>query len=648
MKGRFSGYDFSIFLASSQSAGGKFQKRTELRSGKRSSSKGMRAYKSLAARGARGNMIAFLSAVTLGLVLAVLFFALKYTRMLGSNQEQRTAIEGAALQVANDISRIVYEDPNFGFVAISDFAPIGYDTKARDNQLTPVRGINTILGTVRLDMIIADAMGNSEMQTLAQADYQNAMKAVQSLQSELTDACSASPKNDHRDWDGNIINVTQDAVAAYNQNIIRMSGSQTALDPSSVKITLGILTNGASTNTAIPTPASYANVTAAQTKVDTFPNNQAVTCYKSFTNIPYGNGVSNAFVFCGVDNSLKLVDISQFTTNISGLPYALTSIVKVEGDQVYQADSQNYAATRVHSIACAQPASAGDPRPFPGAMVLGFPNGVMPEITSLNDILNKPGIAKIPMSVSTSTTGDTGNNPIVPAIGNPGVGTTGSIGGYHWLRRAGTKANVQSIINVFGQALTSVGGGGTIITGTGSMNTVQPGMMYVYAFDTTGNAQLSAQVETPSRQILESNHQLVGKSMSNVTSSNGNAYGVVWSDMVAFPGTLYGGSHAGEPLLGQTQASDWDGAGTSSGVPILSLGGLLGLVEQIVFPILSALSSLTSLIFGYPVSTADVVRGPHVVVPAPLATTRTPRDTYTQQGLAVDMEIPQVITPALW
>src|ERR1700728_4793060 len=78
----------------------------------------------------RGNMIAFIAAVTLGLVLAILFFALKYTRMLGSNQEQRTAIEGAALQVANDISRIVYEDPNFGIIALSDFAPIGANTLA--------------------------------------------------------------------------------------------------------------------------------------------------------------------------------------------------------------------------------------------------------------------------------------------------------------------------------------------------------------------------------------------------------------------------------------------------------------------------------------------------------------------------------------
>jgi hypothetical protein len=246
----------------------------------------------------RGNMIVFIGAVTLGLVLAILFFALKYTRMLGSNQEQRTAIEGAALQVANDISRIVYEDPNFGIIALSDFAPIGANTLAADGQPTPVRGINTVLGTVRLDMIIADAVSNPQMQSLALADYKNAVKANNNLQAALVDACSTSPQNTHLDWDGNPVNVYSDALVAYNQNIIRMSGSQSAIDPASMKITLGILTKGAATNTAVPQPSNYSNVSSSQTQVETI-NNVATTVYKSYTNIPYD---SQPFIFSGVDN----------------------------------------------------------------------------------------------------------------------------------------------------------------------------------------------------------------------------------------------------------------------------------------------------------------------------------------------------------
>ncbi|HEY9784259.1 MAG TPA: pilus assembly protein TadG-related protein, partial [Candidatus Obscuribacterales bacterium] len=73
----------------------------------------------LAARRPRGNMIVMITALTAGVVIALLFFALAYTRMLGGNQEQRTAIEAAALAAAKDLSRIVIEDPNFGWIGLS-------------------------------------------------------------------------------------------------------------------------------------------------------------------------------------------------------------------------------------------------------------------------------------------------------------------------------------------------------------------------------------------------------------------------------------------------------------------------------------------------------------------------------------------------
>ncbi len=589
----------------------------------------------------RGNMIVFVAAITLGLVLAILFFALKFTRMLGSNQEQKTAIEGAALQVANDISRIVYEDPNFGIIALSDFAPIGANTLAADGQPTPVRGINTVLATVRLDMIIADAIGSPQMKALAQADYQNAILANNNLQSAIQDACSPTPQQAHLDWDGNPVNVYSDALVAYNQNIIRMSGSQTAVDPSSLKITLGILSKGAATNTAVPQPASYSNVSPGQTQVETI-NNQQVTCYKSYTKITYD---SLPFVFCGVDNSLKLVDISQFSTNTSGLPYFLTSIVKVEGDQVYQKDG-NAPATRVHSVACAQPASAGDPRPFPGAMVIGFPNGVPPEIKSPTTIFNDPFLSKIPVQISTSPTGDNGNTPTYPSTSlgpYPTVGVTIGIGGYHFIKRAGTRPNVTAVLNMLSTPFSSISG-----------YSPTAGTMFVYAFDNNGNPQPTTQTESPTRTILSSNHQLTAKSKVTFTSSNGTTYGAVMSDVVAIPGSTYGGTHAGEPLLGAGQANNWNG-----GQSITLVGGIIGgLIVPLVMALLSTLNLLltvittvTSMLLGIPPASSGwspaSVRPPNVVRPPNSTAPRVARDTYTQQGLAVDMEFPKAPQPAL-
>ncbi|HEY9679964.1 MAG TPA: hypothetical protein V6C86_00050 [Oculatellaceae cyanobacterium] len=583
----------------------------------------------------RGNMIAFIGAVTLGLVLAILFFALKYTRMLGTNQEQRTAIEGAALQVANDISRIVVDDPNFGLIALSDNGATGFDTNATDGQPTPVRGINTILATVRLDMIIADALKNTAMQQVAQQDYTNAVAAVGNLQAALSDACSQNPSSDHRDWDGNVVNIYQDAQTAYNSNIIRMSGTQSALDPSSLKITLGVLSNGASTNTAIPQPSNYSNVTSDQTKVDTFPNGQVVTCYKSYVDIPYNQ---HDFVFCGLDNSLKLVDQKQFTTNISNLPAAVTvsSIVKVEADQVYQADANGPSlsqgangATRVHSAACAQACSVLDPRPFPGQLNIGFPTGSLPEVGSPGDILMSPTISPVPIGMRSPNPGDTTYAtppllglpipaliipPLTPYIATPSLGLAGGVGIIHWIRRAGTRPNVQSVVNAMASPF----------------NTTPTGLVYQYTFDANGNVVITPQAEAPNALIAESNQQLVGKAFKTIVSKNGNTYGVVFSDLVAHEGRTNGGSHAGEPLLPKAANS----------TTIVSVSGPANPLGALWAAVYTLLTTLLNLLFPpNPVTT-------HSVVPPTATTTRTARDTYSNAGgIAVDIEFVKIPVP---
>jgi hypothetical protein len=584
--------------------------------------------KTVKLRQSRGNMIAFIGAVTLGLVLAILFFALKYTRMLGTNQEQRTAIEGSALQVANDISRIVYEDPNFGLIALSDNGATGFDTTANDGQATPVRGINTILATVRLDMIIADALKNSSMQKVAQADYANAVKAVANLQGALNDACLPTPTSDHRDWDGNIVNVYQDAQTAYNSNIIRMSGTQSALDPSSLKITLGVLANGASTNTAIPQPSQYSNVTSDQTKVDTFPNGQVVTCYKSYVDIPYDN---YDFVFCGLDNSLKLVDQKQFSTSLGSLPQSVTvnSIVKVEADQVYQGDANGPSlsqgangGTRIHSVACAQACNALDPRPFPGQMNIGFPTGTLPEINTPGDILGNTPIGVVPIGIRTPNPGD--NNyqtpplfgvpftpPLSPYVALPPLNMAGGLGIIHWVRRAGTRPNVQSVVNAMGTPF----------------STSSTGQQYVFTFDSSGNVVITPQPEVASAAVVQSNQQLVGKAYVPFVSKNGSTYGVIFSDTVAFEGRTQGGDHAGEPLKNAT-------------VSMVNISGPASPLSALLAAILKLIDALLAFLFpGWSPTT-------HTVVPPTSTMTRTARDTYANPGgVAVDMEFVKIPVP---
>src|SRR5215475_8759131 len=107
-----------------------------------------------AIRNNSGSMLVLVGAILLGVLLALLFFALNYVRMLGAHEEQRTAIEAAALAAARDITNIVVEDPNCGLVSLSDVAPKGNNTRAGDNYDLPIQGINTLLATVRIDAIV--------------------------------------------------------------------------------------------------------------------------------------------------------------------------------------------------------------------------------------------------------------------------------------------------------------------------------------------------------------------------------------------------------------------------------------------------------------------------------------------------------------
>ena len=133
-------------------------------------------------RNERGTL-ALVCGVTITLVTLAIF-ALQFTRILGTEQEQRTAIEAASLAAAKDLSRIVVDDPNVGFVALSDYPATGNGTAAGDNFDLPVQSINSILATSRLDCIIADWWNNPIMKQYATRDYQNAVAAETDMKDE--------------------------------------------------------------------------------------------------------------------------------------------------------------------------------------------------------------------------------------------------------------------------------------------------------------------------------------------------------------------------------------------------------------------------------------------------------------------------------
>jgi hypothetical protein len=405
-------------------------------------------------------MLVLITAVTIGIVLGLIFFGLNFVRILGSGAEQKKAIEAAALAASNDLSRIVINTPEFGYVSISDSAPVGTHTEAGDNYFLQVKSVNTLMGTARLEKMLAQAMTPTDpgdtLNYLADLDLTNVKAVAAKLEAVLVPTMLSG--GTAKDINGNDVTPYTDALAAYQNNCIRMSGKSTYV-PNSLKLTLGQVTQQLATNIPVPQTALFSG---------NVPNSDQINnMYASNTLVPFGG---NNYVFMAVGSTSSLLDPKNFVATVPGLPYQYPSIVKAEAQQIIY-DNQNPNGETIWCASCAEPASIYDPLPAPGAMSFSFPDGMVKEITSphsmLADAKLNSTLANDSSDIFTSSGGDypadagsTLTNeswppppPVVPAPPAPGSAQKPPIGViyraalFDWFRRAGTKAKIDSVVS---------------------------------------------------------------------------------------------------------------------------------------------------------------------------------------------------------
>lgn len=586
-------------------------------------------------------MLVLIAGVTAILLVGLVVFCFQMTRITGSYNEQRTSIEAAALAAAHDLSVIVFKDPNIGYVALSDAPPIGTNIGARDGYSVPVIGINTLLATVRVDMIIADLLNDSIMQQRALADYNNAANARNSLVAKLKTAVAGNGAIE-TDKDGNQLNPVADAITAYNQNVIRMAAQgRNNLVPNSMKLQLGCIPNSATTvsmtNTPIPMPAGSGFVNA---------NQQQNGNYLAFINIPYK---ASNFVFAGLTGSTLLVDPLSFSTTCPGIPnqnLLIPSVVQCAADQIYHdKDEHGQPLNRtIHIVSCAQCENSPDPRPHPGALTVSFPNGVPTELTNILSLYysgapNGPHYvnwAPVDEFEMANNGGDypeksLTNNFVLPywaadpnvqapfSPQHPYATQAMSLAIYDWIRLGGATVNIQELQNFFNNS---------------SFNQAPLTQAQIYFFEMTPivNAQ-----GVPTSQIVLTNNMLVppavaGAAPANQTvlsrqvsenqwlaisgaaikSANGLYYDLDIKDNVYTPGPTAGGQHAGQPLGNQLPPN------AVASAPGGSSGG--------------------ALVPGLELDQPPPVGGEFA---APQGGGNAPRPTYTQMGQAVDIRFRQ-------
>ena len=311
-------------------------------------------------RNPKGNMLVLILAVTLGIITALVIFMMSYVRLMGTQSEQKTAIEAAALAAAREMSKIVVNTPQYGYVGLSDSAPNGVGTQVNDGYDTSVHSINTLLGTTLVDYLIAEDLGSTrggnEMRELARQDLNNAKAAASTLMTAIQ--ASITPTGSATDKNGNTIRPYQEALNAYNSNSIRIAGNSSYVN-GSLQLSLGAITGGAPTNVRLPVGWSSSWPTAKT----------ANGRYKSYTVFTRG---TEDWVFAGIEETVKLVDPAKFVATHGGLPYEYDTIVRAQATQNI---NDNGTTRSIMSSACAQPASVYDPLPAPGALVVAYPDG---------------------------------------------------------------------------------------------------------------------------------------------------------------------------------------------------------------------------------------------------------------------------------
>ena len=482
-------------------------------------------------RNKKGGGILPLLLVTLGgIVLVLAVFSWRFTSMLGTHQEQTTATQAAALAAARAMSSIVVNDPQFGYISLTDSAAKGKGITASDGYALPVRSFNDLLATIRLDMIIADTIGDQSMRQFADADYQSLMGAKDRLIQSLQAAAYGQQQFDR---EGQAVDVIAEATNAYNANIVRMGGNGATLIPGSLKISIGCIP-GSRTNTQTPLPSTYA-FTPASAQENNF--------YRAYINVPYSG---KDFVFAAIHDSIFLVDHSKFQLD-PGLPYFVPSIVRAEADEQYMGNNTPGSEGKhvVHVTACAQCGTPPEPHNAPGALFVSFPDGKLGELGKVADFRTDPILNTTALAIRTTTSGD--DYP-QGKLGGTTVGWAPSAAQmwsrvfYDWLRRGGPTVNVKAVVDMQTDAIAP------------SFASNDLGFINVYTFYSTGSSKgwiKKRSLETNPRIYgVLSDQQICATSLKPfLATSRGYPFDVTFIDNVYRSGTASGGKHGGEPIV---------------------------------------------------------------------------------------------------
>lgn len=465
-----------------------------------------------------GNILLVVLATISMLIVPLLIFISQFGVYFTERLRVQNIIEAAGLVVANDVSRIVINDSNFGYVSLSNHPPTGIATCAPDGEPLPVIGINTLVGTIRQNSIIARELGNQEMSALCDSDVAALSATIRELNYALADSLSSAYKQRWFDIHGTEIDPVADVKEFLEKNLPKDIAVE------SVRLTNGWLDGAGSTNINIPKPERLALLN---------PGDHDGGKYKPFIAVPVG---ATHFSFAAIGAVSTFVNSNHFQPADDK---HICSVIKLECTLVRKDAPQQSSwlsnSGRSEYFVCTQPFSLPDTATS-GVMTVRFSGSPVSGMQSWSDFLKKGNFLDNQVSAYDVVGGDfpVDIDARMRRIESSDPLSTSQQFAEHfycWLRNGHLRPSIESVLAMLDEPFCG-------------------GVNQIYAYEFAGDGKIRRQVLSqesfPIPVLSDAQHSTVAAT----SISNGMTPVIVFRNNVRRLGIGTGGKHGGQPLAG--------------------------------------------------------------------------------------------------
>lgn len=464
-----------------------------------------------------GNVLVLIIMITALIVVPLLLVFSQTGFYVMDRDRVQSAVDAAGLVAANDISRIIINDPTFGWVSLSNYPPIGKATRARDGEPLPVTGINTLIGTIRQNNLVANELANEKMRNLVEKDRSALELTIAELNVTIKEALGGNSDLNLFDIHGADVRPRKDAEEFLRANLPKNVRLE------SLKLTNGWLKSGGTTMIDIPQPEQFSQMSAEQSQAGK---------YKPFIDIPANH---RSFTFAGLGPSSRLVNNSSFQPADGK---HVNTIVKIECVVTRQNPYLPFFpvgndAARMKCVAFCQPYTMPDVGPK-GIMTLRFSGQPVAGLLSWSDFLRPGNFQDKQVTTFDAVGGD------YPTDRGAVMAQSETIGGtadqfaehlYYWLRNGHLQPKLGAVLEMVNAQF-------------------KPGPSEKYAYEFAKDGSVA-------RRVLEKDPFPVGvvadsqsSTMIDTRIQGGLAPIIIFRDNVKNIGTDSGGKHGGQPLAG--------------------------------------------------------------------------------------------------